>query len=202
VALNTFADRSTKLSLWVGTELIRASSHKQRILVMQRFISIADELLKLRNFEFTLAVLSGLKSVKIMSELWKGLKSKFLESYDALLALFSSKNNFAAYRQYPKDAPMIPYIGLLLQDLTFIEDGNKDDTTTSPLDPDIRWVNMRKMKLLASVYSFISRAQTSAYETYSPLPMLRFFVTERMLDVLTEHEIRKKARELRNAKET
>jgi hypothetical protein len=48
-------------SLWVGTELIRASSHKQRIFVMQHFISIAEELLKLRNFEFALAILSGLK---------------------------------------------------------------------------------------------------------------------------------------------
>jgi hypothetical protein len=32
--------------------------------------------------------------------------------------------------------------------------------------------------------------------------MLRFFVTERMLDVMSESEIRKKARELRNARET
>jgi hypothetical protein len=92
------------------------------------------------------------------------MKGKYSEIYDKLIELYSSKNNFAAYRQHPKESPMIPYIGLVLQDLTFIEDGNKQDSIESPSDCSISWVNMRKMKLLASVYSFISHAKEGSYE--------------------------------------
>ena len=61
VALTTFADRTTKLSQWVGTELCRASTNSKRSSLMQRWIQVADEFMKLRNFESALGVVSGLK---------------------------------------------------------------------------------------------------------------------------------------------
>ena len=56
----------------------------------------------------------------------------------------------------------MPYVGLDLQDLTFIEQGNSD-RTPDPAGGEAHFVNYPKMKMIASVLGLVRRAQQSKY---------------------------------------
>uniref|UniRef100_A0A671PI58 CRK SH3-binding GNRP n=1 Tax=Sinocyclocheilus anshuiensis TaxID=1608454 RepID=A0A671PI58_9TELE len=80
---------------------------------------------KLNNFNSYLAILSALDSAPIRRLEWQKQTSEGLEEYCTLI---DSSSSFRAYRAALADVepPCIPYLGLILQDLTFVHLGNPD----------------------------------------------------------------------------
>jgi len=56
---------------------------------------------------------------------------KSVEAFEVLKKLMSSDGNFEAFRTalHSESPPSIPYLGMYLTDLTFIEDGNPGNIT-------------------------------------------------------------------------
>lgn len=56
------------------------------------------------------------------------LDAKQKKKYEEVQNIMSREKNFQNFRAHlhKADPPCIPYLGLYLTDLTFIEDGNKD----------------------------------------------------------------------------
>ncbi len=56
------------------------------------------------------------------------LSKNHKRKYDDISALMARESNFQKFREHlhSVDPPCIPYLGVYLTDLTFIEDGNKD----------------------------------------------------------------------------
>ncbi|KAI2661884.1 Rap guanine nucleotide exchange factor 1 [Labeo rohita] len=81
--------------------------------------------IKLNNFNSYLAILSALDSAPIRRLEWQKQTSEGLEEYCTLI---DSSSSFRAYRAALADVepPCIPYLGLILQDLTFVHLGNPD----------------------------------------------------------------------------
>jgi len=95
-------------------------------------------------------LLSGLNnsSVRRLKKAWKGVSEKAKEQMVKLEAVMSHESNFRRYRDllssHLKEAqPTIPYLALVLRDVTFIIDGNPDHLPNGNL-------NFEKMKLLGS----------------------------------------------------
>ncbi|XP_053505304.1 rap guanine nucleotide exchange factor 1b isoform X2 [Ictalurus furcatus] len=84
-----------------------------------------QHLRKLNNFNSYLAILSALDSAPIRRLEWQKQTSEGLEEYCTLI---DSSSSFRAYRAALADVepPCIPYLGLILQDLTFVHLGNPD----------------------------------------------------------------------------
>uniref|UniRef100_A0A3Q3IV55 Rap guanine nucleotide exchange factor (GEF) 1b n=1 Tax=Monopterus albus TaxID=43700 RepID=A0A3Q3IV55_MONAL len=80
---------------------------------------------KLNNFNSYLAILSALDSAPIRRLEWQKQTSEGLEEYCTLI---DSSSSFRAYRAALAEVepPCIPYLGLILQDLTFVHLGNPD----------------------------------------------------------------------------
>uniref|UniRef100_A0A8C6YKF0 Rap guanine nucleotide exchange factor 1 n=1 Tax=Nothoprocta perdicaria TaxID=30464 RepID=A0A8C6YKF0_NOTPE len=80
---------------------------------------------KLNNFNSYLAILSALDSAPIRRLEWQKQTSEGLAEYCTLI---DSSSSFRAYRAALADVepPCIPYLGLILQDLTFVHLGNPD----------------------------------------------------------------------------
>jgi Rap guanine nucleotide exchange factor 1 len=84
---------------------------------------------------------------------WQKGTTEGLKEYCALI---DSSSSFRAYRQALSEtsSPCIPYIGLVLQDLTFVNIGNPDflDTNTGSINFSKRWqqysilLNMKKFR--------------------------------------------------------
>ena len=75
-------------------------------------------------------ILSGLQSSSVfrLKQTWNGLSNKQKELFEDIKELMSRSHNYDKLRKHFKacNPPLIPYMGLYLTDLTFIEDGNTD----------------------------------------------------------------------------
>ena len=123
--LNKFTEHFNKMSYWTKSRIIELEDGKEREKSMIKFIKIMKNLRKLNNFNSYLAILSALSSGPIRRLDWN---KSINDALDEFCSLIDSSSSFRAYRQVLAETqpPCIPYIGLILQDLTFVNIGNSD----------------------------------------------------------------------------
>jgi len=122
------------ISFWVATEIVNSYqlSASTQIEVVRKFIMIAHHMAELRNYDLLMAITSALNSSSIsrLKTMWRQIPSDSLAILKKLEEMMQPTHNYRVYRNLlnsrPKDAATIPYIGLLLRDITFCKDGNKD----------------------------------------------------------------------------
>ncbi|KAJ8006074.1 hypothetical protein DPEC_G00124480 [Dallia pectoralis] len=123
--LTQFTEHFNNMSYWVRSIIILQEKAQDREKLLLKFIKIMKHLRKLNNFNSYLAILSALDSAPIRRLEWQKTTSEGLEEYCTLI---DSSSSFRAYRVALADVepPCIPYLGLILQDLTFVHLGNPD----------------------------------------------------------------------------
>ncbi|KAH8245166.1 hypothetical protein KR032_005739 [Drosophila birchii] len=152
--LNKFTEHFNKMSYWARSKILRLQDAKEREKHVNKFIKIMKHLRKMNNYNSYLALLSALDSGPIRRLEWqKGIT----EEVRSFCALIDSSSSFRAYRQALAETnpPCIPYIGLVLQDLTFVHVGNQDYLSKGVINFSKRWqqyniiVNMKRFKKCA-----------------------------------------------------
>ncbi|XP_068429527.1 rap guanine nucleotide exchange factor 1b isoform X7 [Clinocottus analis] len=123
--LTQFTEHFNNMSYWVRSLIIQQEKAQDREKLLLKFIKIMKHLRKLNNFNSYLAILSALDSAPIRRLEWQKQTSEGLEEYCTLI---DSSSSFRAYRAALSEVepPCIPYLGLILQDLTFVHLGNPD----------------------------------------------------------------------------
>nr|XP_029503184.1 rap guanine nucleotide exchange factor 1-like isoform X1 [Oncorhynchus nerka] len=123
--LTQFTEHFNNMSYWVRSLIIQQEKGQDREKLLLKFIKIMKHLRKLNNFNSYLAILSALDSAPIRRLEWQKQTSEGLEEYCTLI---DSSSSFRVYRAALADVepPCIPYLGLILQDLTFVHLGNPD----------------------------------------------------------------------------
>lgn len=110
----------------VATEILTCPWPEDRLALLLKFIDVAWYLKDIGNFHSLFAVMGGLNlnALKRVTDLWAKLPAKQLERYSWLNTFTSSAQNFKEYRTALKNAPsaVIPYAGLLLQDILSLEE--------------------------------------------------------------------------------
>ncbi|XP_055601728.1 guanine nucleotide-releasing factor 2 isoform X2 [Uranotaenia lowii] len=149
--LTTFTEHFNKMSYWARSQILRQREAKDREKYVIKFIKIMKHLRKMNNYNSYLALLSALDSAPIRRLEWHRTITEGLKEYCALI---DSSSSFRAYRQALAETnpPCIPYIGLVLQDLTFVHIGNPDLLSDGSINFSKRWqqyhivVNMKRFK--------------------------------------------------------
>jgi hypothetical protein len=125
-ALKRFND----ISRWVTISILDAQKVKLCARVMARFIKIAEHLRKLNNYNTLMAVFTGLNnsSVHRLRYTRRELPREQQKTLEELEKLLSCENSYANYRAVYKKGrpPTMPFIGLHLRDLEFVEESNPD----------------------------------------------------------------------------
>jgi len=123
--LTKFTEHFNNMSFWCRTRILQQEEPKDRERLVMKFIKIMKWLRKHNNFNSYLALLSALDSAPIRRLEWQRSITEGLKEYCALI---DSSSSFRAYRQALSESspPCIPYVGLILQDLTFVHIGNSD----------------------------------------------------------------------------
>ncbi|XP_042334387.1 rap guanine nucleotide exchange factor 1 isoform X2 [Sceloporus undulatus] len=123
--LTQFTEHFNNMSYWVRSIIMQQEKAQDRERLLLKFIKIMKHLRKLNNFNSYLAILSALDSAPIRRLEWQKQTSEGLAEYCTLI---DSSSSFRAYRAAlaEVDPPCIPYLGLILQDLTFVHLGNPD----------------------------------------------------------------------------
>lgn len=159
---------TNKLSALVGDSILRHGLNaKQRKNILKQWIKIGDKCLELGNFNSLLTIVSALQSVSIMRlrKTWEMLSPRYQDLFASLKAIVLPEKNFVAYRSRirQQDIPCVPYLGVYLTDLTFIEEGNADKRLYIPQGdvngPSVSVINFDKHARTAKIVGEIQRFQ-------------------------------------------
>ncbi|EJD74874.1 rap guanine nucleotide exchange factor 1 [Loa loa] len=120
-----FTEHFNKVSYWVRTLVLTPCEQRTREKVMSKFVKIMKHLRIVGNYNSYLAILSALDSGPIRRLDWSKHITDLLKEHSVVM---DSSHSFRNYRTLLSESrpPCLPYIGLVLQDLTFVHIGNSD----------------------------------------------------------------------------
>uniref|UniRef100_A0A4W6FKV5 Rap guanine nucleotide exchange factor 3 n=1 Tax=Lates calcarifer TaxID=8187 RepID=A0A4W6FKV5_LATCA len=126
--LERFVRRFNEVQYWVVTELCLCEDLVKRAILLKKFIKIAAVLKEQKNLNSFFAVMFGLSNsaVQRLYKTWERIPSKTKRIYCAYERLMDPSRNHRAYRLAVAklSPPYIPFMPLLLKDMTFIHEGN------------------------------------------------------------------------------
>jgi hypothetical protein len=151
------------MSNWVCSMILAQGKTKHRARMLEKFFNIASILRHDNNYGSLNSVLGGLSKtavhrLKHTRELLKGKAVN--KAYQSLVRLMSNERSSAAYRLALENSegPTIPYVGVHLQDILSISDGNPSKREA---DGMIHW---RKFSLMDEAVMAVARCQQ--YDRY------------------------------------
>jgi len=161
-------DRFNSVSMWVATLIIQTPKVKARARMMARFMRIAEHLKNLNNYNSLMAIIAGLNfsSVYRLKYTREEVPSQTLKNYHELEKIMNSEGSFKIYRQRLQQGgggPCLPYLGVHLTDLTFMEE-NPDMVpvqVTPTKTTDL--INFTKRTLVFKVISLVQQYQQLSY---------------------------------------
>jgi hypothetical protein len=156
---------------WVVGAILREVDVKKRAAAVKFFVMVADRCYFLRNYNSLMAILAGLNSSPIhrLRRTWELLSTRTHGMLETLKKVMAPVRNFASYREALRSnqPPCIPFLGVYLTDLTFIEDGNTDF-----LKQRQDLINFSKFQKTADVLIDIQKYQSMAYPL-QPVPEIQ-----------------------------
>ncbi|KAH3756999.1 Ras guanine nucleotide exchange factor [Pelomyxa schiedti] len=173
--------RFNAVSNWTTATIVKEPDLRKRANIVRKFIRILEELYKLNNFNAVFEISAGLNSSAItrLKLTWAEVKetTKTLEKMASVTAPTSSFANFRGHL-HRANPPCIPYLGVYLTDLTFIEEGNNDTVENT-------YVHFAKFRMVAAVIQEMQQYQQKPYN-FTRIDAIQHFLNN--LDSLTEKE--------------
>ena len=127
---------TNQITGWVAETILAEKDIKKRCSVMKYFILVGDKCRSLSNYNGLMAILAALNSSPVhrLKRTKELLSSKTRTILTELKRLMAPGQNFSNYRNELRsvDRQCVPFLGMFLTDLTFIEDGNGDRVKSMP----------------------------------------------------------------------
>uniref|UniRef100_G3PVU2 Ras protein specific guanine nucleotide releasing factor 1 n=1 Tax=Gasterosteus aculeatus aculeatus TaxID=481459 RepID=G3PVU2_GASAC len=157
-----FNDVSNK----IATEILQWDDVNLRVGVIEKWVAVADICRCLHNYNAMLEITSSLNRSSIfrLKKTWLKVSKQTKTVIDKLQKLVSSEGRFKNLREALKncDPPCVPYLGMYLTDLAFIEEGTPNYTEDN-------LVNFSKMRMISHIIREIRQFQQTAYKIdYQP----------------------------------
>ncbi|KAI3357719.1 hypothetical protein L3Q82_016125, partial [Scortum barcoo] len=162
--LERFMRRFNEVQHWVVTELCLCEDLVKRAILLKKFIKIAAVLKEQKNLNSFFAVMFGLSNSAVhrLYKTWERIPSKTKRIYCAYERLMDPSRNHRAYRLAVAklSPPYIPFMPLLLKDMTFINEGNPNYVD--------KLVNFEKMRMIAKTVKIVRGCRSQPYVPSSP----------------------------------
>ncbi|XP_051564050.1 rap guanine nucleotide exchange factor 4-like isoform X2 [Myxocyprinus asiaticus] len=162
--LDLFLRRFNEIQLWVVTEVCLCPTLSKRVQLLKKFIKIAAHCKEFKNLNSFFAIAMGLGNPAVcrLSQTWEKLPSKFKKFYGEFENLMDPSRNHRAYRltMAKLEPPIIPFMPLLIKDMTFIHEGNKTFIE--------RLVNFEKMRMIANTVRIVRHYRSQPFDQEAP----------------------------------
>ena len=120
---------STDLTNLVTDNILQVDDPKKRAAIIKQWTKIAEKLLELANYHSLVAIVCSLTQSTIgrLKRTWEHVSNKTKLRLERLKSIVNHERNYASLRgtfqnQIP---PCVPWVGLYLTDLTFVDAGNQ-----------------------------------------------------------------------------
>ncbi|PWN34271.1 ras GEF [Meira miltonrushii] len=178
---------NNRVSGWVSEAILVQEDVKKRAAWVKHFVAIADRCFYLNNFSSMMAIYSGLNNASLnrLRRTWDAVNQRHLQLFENMRAILAPTRNFTKYRETLRklNPPCVPFLGVYLTDLTFIEDGNTDRLRT-----DDRLINFSKRQMTAEKIQEIMIYQSTPYNL-TPVPGLQKFIEENLIEARSDDEL-------------
>ncbi|KAG6819993.1 hypothetical protein H0H93_006696 [Arthromyces matolae] len=165
---------SNRIADWVAQCVLSKEDSRKRAAMVKYLITVADRCRALNNFSSMIAITSGLNTppIRRLKRTWEQVNHRTMAQFTACEMTIDSNKNFTKYRQLMASVtpPCVPFIGVFLSTLQFIQDGNPD------MLPG-RLVNFRKRQKASEVINDIKRWQAQPFNLQS-IPLVQAFIEE------------------------
>lgn len=177
---------SNQMTNWVAEMILAQMDVKKRVIVIKHFVSVADKCRSLNNFSTLTSIISALGTAPIarLKRTWDQVPARTQAVLETMRRLMASTKNFGEYREalHAANPPCIPFFGVYLTDLTFIEDGIPSIIKKTSL------INFAKRAKTAEVIRDIQQYQNSPY-SLQPVPELQDYILSNMQAAGDVHEM-------------
>ncbi|KAJ2757554.1 hypothetical protein H4S06_003125, partial [Coemansia sp. BCRC 34490] len=118
----------TQITRWISVLILSETTPDRRCRMLKYAIQLGTHLLALKNYDGVMAIRAAIFSAAVMrlKRSWTILPKKFNIMSKRLHEALDSDHNYASYRSvlHRSQPPLLPFLGLYLTDLTFLDDGN------------------------------------------------------------------------------
>uniref|UniRef100_A0A8B9Y908 Ras protein specific guanine nucleotide releasing factor 1 n=1 Tax=Bos mutus grunniens TaxID=30521 RepID=A0A8B9Y908_BOSMU len=150
-----------KISNLIASEIVRNEDINVRVSTIEKWVAVADICRCLHNYNAVLEITSSMNRSAIfrLKKTWLKVSKQTKALIDKLQKLVSSEGRFKNLREALKncDPPCVPYLGMYLTDLAFIEEGTPNYTEDG-------LVNFSKMRMISHIIREIRQFQQTAYK--------------------------------------
>lgn len=184
--LTNMTERFDKVSFWVASQILTCKTPQRQAQMIDRFVKILQHLIRMNNFETSMQIVSALDmhSVRRLKKTWKKVSNSSNETLSQMEKLLSPKNNYIEYRNYVKSkvrkgSPCLPWLAIVLKDLTYIAEGNVDLINGA--------INIDKMELEGRQVYYLQEKKRYPY-TFPRDELLEAYLWD-LRDTLDEEEL-------------
>uniref|UniRef100_A0A672ISN3 Zgc:171558 n=1 Tax=Salarias fasciatus TaxID=181472 RepID=A0A672ISN3_SALFA len=157
--LDLFLRRFNQVQLWVVTEVCLCAQLSKRVQLLKKFIKIAAHCREFKNLNSFFAIIMGMSNpaVSRLSQTWEKLPTKFKKFYAEFENMMDPSRNHRSYRLTVTklEPPIIPFMPLLLKDMTFTHEGNKTFIDNM--------VNFEKMRIIANTIRQVRHCRSQPF---------------------------------------
>ncbi|KAG9257621.1 ras guanine nucleotide exchange factor domain-containing protein [Emericellopsis atlantica] len=119
---------TTGISNWVACTILHNEEIKKRAAVIKQWIKTANHCYELHNYDCLLAIMCTIQSTTIsrLRKTWDLISTKRKDTLTPLQEVSDTSFNYKALRARLHDhvSPCLPFLGMYLTDLSFVEVGN------------------------------------------------------------------------------
>jgi son of sevenless-like protein len=178
---------SNQVTAWVTDSILSKDEVRKRSLVIKHWIYVAERCRMLNNFNTCMAILSAFDNGSIgrLKRTWEMISARTMQILQNIRRVLGANRNFAEYRELIRkvNPPCLPFLGIYLQDLTFIEDGN-----TNFLKKTDDLINFAKRMKTADIIRDLQQYQSTQYMLNS-VPEIQEFIQSHLYSSREEEEL-------------
>ncbi|KAF7727743.1 hypothetical protein EC973_007202 [Apophysomyces ossiformis] len=171
-------DYCNRLTAWVTGSILVHEEAKKRVVIIKYWAQVANRCRMLNNYNTCMAIISAFDNSAVgrLKKTWELVGGRTNQILTGIRKLMGSNRNFTEYREmiHSVNPPCIPFLGIYLQDLTFIEDGNPDYLKKSN-----NLINFAKQQKAAESIREIKQFQSPPY-TFEVVPELQDFIKQHL----------------------
>lgn len=151
--------RLNQLSHWFSAMILWPTDIAARAKVYTRVLKILVHLRELQNWNAVMGIIAGLNMAAVprLKKTLALVDPKLLEAFSDIEETMAPSGSYRNYREALSQCQgsVVPYLGVFLTDLTFIEEGNPDDIDGL--------INFGKRNLIYTILKVIKTFQSNAY---------------------------------------